>query len=75
MPDRVLYRPHKDGKPEWRPTQVKSGLLSAPVPEDLFVRQKEEARVAALLTKFGLGPGGNGELWGGAEGTSDSAVE
>jgi hypothetical protein len=62
LPDRVLYIPEKDGKPSWRPTRLEATAFSRPEPDGVWLRKQEEARVGALMLRFGLGPGGTGEM-------------
>ena len=59
---RRRYKPEEDGKEPWRPTELEGSEFSKPIPDARFVRMKEEQRVAELMHKFGLGPGGTGEM-------------
>ena len=63
VPDRVLYNPAKDGKPHWKPVKgMAAGAFSRPTPDEVFLQHKEEARLGELMERFGLGPGGTGQM-------------
>ena len=62
MPDRVRYNPKKDGLAVWKPTKRLEGCFSTPPSDTHYVTSKEAARMDELMTKFGLGPGGTGQM-------------
>lgn len=62
MPDRVRYDPTKDGKPTWQAVKRMEKPFSSPMADTVYLRDKQERHVEALLVKFGLGPGGTGQL-------------
>jgi hypothetical protein len=73
---RNSYVPHKDGKAKWKPLPTRSLPFSTYTPTDVFLKQKEDERMHTLLMKFGLGPGGTGQLWNGdVDASNDGAVE
>ncbi len=61
-PDRVYYDPKRNGLAPWMPVSRKVGGFSRPMGEGEFLENQERARVEQLMTRFGLGPGGNGEM-------------